>query len=295
MTDGAFDAAIARDRAAVEARLEALLPPETEEPVSLHGAMRHAVLGGGKRLRALLAIAAHRLFGDPFPRAALDAGCAIECLHAYTLVHDDLPALDDDDLRRGKPTCHRRFGEAVAILAGDALQAFAFETLSRCDAPRERAAEAVAALAEAAGSRRLVGGQTADVEGEGREATEPLVRFIHERKTAALISASLEIGAILAGAPEEGRREIAAAGREAGLAFQIEDDLLDLLGDEARAGKGLRKDAERKKITYPAVFGPERSREDARRLMALAAGRAHRLGDDGALRGLFSRMIDRTS
>lgn len=295
MTDAAFDGAIARDRAAVAARLEELLPPAAEEPVSLHGAMRYAVLGGGKRLRALLAMAAHRLFGDPFPRAALDAGCAIECLHAYTLVHDDLPALDDDDLRRGKPTCHRRFGEAVAILAGDALQAFAFEVLAGCGAPRDRAAEAVAVLARAAGSRLLVGGQTADVEGEGREATEPLVRFIHERKTAALISASLEIGAALAGAGEARRREIAAAGREAGLAFQIEDDLLDLLGNEAQAGKGLRKDAERKKITYPAVFGVERSRVDARRLMADAAGRADALGDDGSLGRLFALMVDRTS
>jgi geranylgeranyl diphosphate synthase type II len=288
-------AALGADRLAVNERLAALLPPGDLPPASLHEAMRYAALGGGKRLRAVLCIAAHRLFGNPYPGAALDAGCAIECLHAYTLVHDDLPALDDDDLRRGRPTCHKKFGEAVAILAGDALQAEAFDVLARCGAPEERIAEAVRVLARSSGSRFLVGGQTADLEGEGATPTDDLVRFIHGRKTAELIAASLSIGAAIAGAPESSRREIHEAGRLAGLAFQISDDLLDVLGIEEQAGKGLRKDAERRKITYPALHGVERSRADAGRLAAEAARRVAALGDDGYLDFLFASMAERTS
>ncbi len=283
------------DRRAVNERLAALLPPESEPPASLHGAMRHAALGGGKRLRAVLCVAAHRLFGNPCAEAALDAGCAIECLHAYTLVHDDLPALDDDDMRRGRPTVHKAFGEAVAILAGDALQAEAFGIVSRCGAPPDRVAEAVRTLALASGSLFLVGGQTADLEGEGEKPTEDLVRFIHTRKTAELIAASLSIGAALAGAPESARREIRDAGRLAGLAFQISDDLLDVLGAEEQAGKGLRKDAERRKITYPAVYGVERSRAEAAGLAAEARRVAASLGDAGYIGFLFASMAERTS
>ncbi len=283
------------DRNLVVARLEELLPPAAERPESLHGAMRHAVLGGGKRLRAVLCLAAHRMWGDPFPRSALDAGCAIECLHAYTLVHDDLPALDDDDLRRGRPTCHRAFGEATAILAGDALQARSFEILARCGAPEDRIAEAVGTLARAAGSLFLVGGQTADLEGEGSEPTEELVEFIHLRKTAELIAASLSIGAALAGAGGEERRRIHETGRLAGLAFQIADDVLDVVGEEGIVGKGLRKDAGRKKITHSAIHGVERSRAEARRLAADAAARAAALGDRGYVGFLFSSMAERKS
>ena len=283
------------DRGAVNDRLAALLPPEGEPPASLHAAMRHAALGGGKRLRAVLCVAAHRLFGNPCAEAALDAGCAIECLHAYTLVHDDLPALDDDDLRRGRPTVHTKFGEAVAILAGDALQAEAFDIVARCGAPSDRVAEAVRVLARASGSLFLVGGQTADLEGEREKPTEALVRFIHTRKTAELIAASLSIGAALAGAPESSRLGIRDAGRLAGLAFQISDDLLDVLGAEEQAGKGLRKDAERRKITYPAVYGVERSRAEAAKLAAEARRRAASLGDDGYIGYLFASMAERTS
>jgi geranylgeranyl diphosphate synthase type II len=295
LAGSAFETKLAVDRRAVEARLAAILPPEGEPPSSLHGAMRYATLGGGKRLRAILCLAGHRLFGDPCPGAALDAACAIECLHAYTLVHDDLPALDNDDMRRGKPSCHARYGEAVAILAGDALQALAFETLAGCAVPAPRAAEAVAILARAAGSRWLVGGQTADVEGEGRPATAESVEFIHARKTAELIAASLSIGAALAGAPAGAGTDIHEIGRDAGVAFQIVDDVLDVAGRADDVGKALRKDAERGKITYPAVYGIDASRETARRLIVEATRRVRALGDDGYIEGLFALMVDRAS
>jgi len=183
MTEAGFGSRMADDRRAVNDMLATLLPRADEEPVSLHGAMRYATIDGGKRLRAILCLAGHRLCGDPRREAALEAGCAIECLHAYTLIHDDLPALDNDDIRRGKPSCHKAYGEAVAILAGDALLTLAFEILARCDAPAEHVLESVRILSRVAGSRFLVGGQVADLEGEGSEPTEERVRFIHSRKT----------------------------------------------------------------------------------------------------------------
>lgn len=292
---GCFDARIAADRRDVNERLAALLPPADEEPASLHRAMRYATIDGGKRLRAILCLAGHRLCGDPRRAAALEAGCAIECLHAYTLIHDDLPALDDDDVRRGKPSCHRACGEAIAILAGDALLTFAFEVLAGCDAPAERVREATGILSRAAGSRYLVGGQAADLEGEGREPTEERVRFIHSRKTAELIAASLSIGACLAGADGATVSRIHEIGRSAGFAFQIVDDILDLEGSAERAGKALRKDEKRKKITYPARFGMEASRETARRLIADGAREMEALGDDGYVSRIFSLIVDRSS
>jgi len=295
VADERFDGRIADDRNAVNERLGALLPAADEEPASLHGAMRYATIDGGKRLRAILCLAGHRLCGDPRRGAALEAGCAIECLHAYTLIHDDLPALDDDDVRRGKPSCHRAYGEAVAILAGDALLTLAFEVLARCDAPAPRIVESVGILARAAGSRRLVGGQVADLEGEGREPTEERVRFIHSRKTAELIAASLSIGACLAGADGGTIGRIHEIGRSAGFAFQIVDDVLDLEGSAEKAGKALRKDEKRKKITYPARFGVEASRETARRLIADGARGMKALGDDGYVSYILSLIVDRSS
>ena len=290
-----FDRGLEEDRRAITNRLAILLPQEEEPPRSLHGAMRHSTLGGGKRVRGILCLAAHRLFGNRYPAAALDAGCAIECLHAYTLVHDDLPDIDDDDLRRGQPACHRKYGNATAILAGDALQAFAFDILSRCDAPQEGVLEAVRTLSRAAGSLFLVGGQVADIEGEGREPSADAVTFIHARKTAALIAASLSIGAVLAGAPERDRRSIGEVGRAVGLAFQIADDILDVEGSEERVGKGLRKDSKRKKITYPAQYGVGRSRDEARRLIAEASAGIRTLGDEGYLQHIFALIVERVS
>jgi geranylgeranyl diphosphate synthase type II len=295
MSEAGFEARMADDRRAVNDRLATLLPPGDEAPASLHGAMRYATEGGGKRLRAVLCLAAHRLCGDPVRAAALDAACAIECLHAYTLVHDDLPALDDDDVRRGKPSCHKAYGEAVAILAGDALLTLAFEILARSGAPAERIVESIRILSRAAGSRYLVGGQVADLEGEGAEPTEERVRFIHSRKTAELIGASLAIGAALAGAERPTVSALHEIGRSAGFAFQIVDDILDLEGSEERAGKALRKDEKRKKITYPAHFGLVASRETADRLIADGVRSIETLGDDGYIRHIFTLIVERAS
>jgi len=295
MARAGFEARVASDRRAVEEMLARLLPGAEEEPPSLHGAMRYATVGGGKRLRAILCVAGHRLCGDPRREAAVRAGSAIECLHAYTLIHDDLPALDDDDVRRGKPSCHAAYGEAVALLAGDALLTLAFEILGGCDAPAEQVLESVRILSRAAGSRWLVGGQVADLEGEGEEPTDERVRFIHSRKTAELIAASLSIGAALAGAEKAKISEMHEIGRSAGFAFQIIDDILDLEGSAEKAGKALRKDEKRKKITYPARFGMHASRETAGRLIADGARAMEVLGDDGYLRHIFSRIVERSS
>lgn len=284
-----------RDRLAINAGLDGLLPPESEPPVSLHRAMRHSVLSGGKRLRGLLCLASHRLFGDPEPRAALEAACALEFLHTYTLIHDDLPTIDDDDTRRGNPTCHVLFGEAVALLAGDALQALAFETLASCGAPDGAVNEGLRLLANTAGSRYLVGGQVADLEGEGLDPTEERVAFIHLRKTAALIATSLELGALLAGAARSDLKEMREIGRNIGFAFQIADDLLDLEGSEDLVGKGLRKDEKRGKITHPAFYGTVRSRDIARGMIGDSIDRIGRYTGGGYLQKLFALITDRVS
>jgi len=298
MTDAGskrWDTRLTDERLAIEDRLGTLLPAADEQPASLHEAMRHSTLGGGKRLRGVLCLSGHRLFRGAFPGAALDAACAIEALHAYTLIHDDLPDIDDDDVRRGRPACHRVYGSAIAILAGDALQAFAFDVLSQSEAPPSNVVAAVRLLSRAAGSRFLVGGQVADIEGEGAEPSAEKVTFIHSRKTAALIGASLAVGAALADAPERDIAEIEDIGRTAGLAFQIVDDLLDVEGSEEEAGKGLRKDMKKKKMTYPAQFGVEQSRETARRLIAEAKARIEHLGDEGYIKYLFGLIVERVS
>jgi len=287
---------MAGDRTLIEKRMDEILPPGGERPASLHEAMRYSSLGGGKRFRGMLCLQAHRIFGDPHPADALNAAAALEFLHAYTLVHDDLPALDDDDMRRGKPSCHVRFGEATALLAGDALQALSFETLSAFSgANPEDVSLAVWMLASTAGSRLLVGGQAADVESEGSKPEPGMVEFIHLRKTAELISVSLRIGAALASAGLEEIELIGEAGRDAGLAFQIVDDLLDIEGSEEETGKGLRKDIKKGKITWPASYGVGSSRETANRLIEGAVEKLRSLGDDGYLEFLFRLVIDRTS
>lgn len=284
------------DRSSIEEKMDELLPDGNERPAALHEAMRYSSLGGGKRFRGILCLQAHRMFGEPHPGNSLAAAAAIEFLHAYTLIHDDLPALDDDDTRRGRPSCHVQFGEATAILTGDALQALAFETLSACSgADPSDVTMSVWMLASVAGSRLLVGGQSADIEGEGRDPEPGLVEFIHTRKTAELISVSLKIGAALASAGMEEIELIGDAGREAGLAFQIVDDLLDLEGSEEQVGKGLRKDIKRGKITWPSSYGTESSRLTVARLIEGAVEKARSLGDDGYLEFLFRLVVDRTS
>lgn len=276
----------------INGRLEEILPGENVRPVSLHRAMRYTALGG-KRLRGILCMALHELFGDTHQKASLDAAASIELLHAYTLIHDDLPALDDDDMRRGKPSCHVKFGEAVAVLAGDALQALAFEVMSSLPAPPELSVEATNVLAHSAGSLMLVGGQVVDVESEGRKADEDLVTYIHSRKTGELIAASMSIGALLSGAKKEDYLNVHRIGRKVGLAFQIIDDILDLTGTEEQVGKRLRKDEEKGKVTYPSVFGLESSREKAVRLVDEAVDEISQFGDISFIQHVFDLIVNR--
>lgn len=253
-----------RVRAQVDEELNRLLPQEDEFPSSIHRAMRHSVFAGGKRLRPILCIEAGKLFeGDE--AAILPRACAIEMIHTYSLIHDDLPALDNDDLRRGKPSCHRAFGEDIAILAGDALQALAFETLASPGPPEgSLKLQAMYELAQAAGTRSgMVGGQVADLEAEEEAVDAARLDYIHASKTGALIRMAARMGAIYADAGAEDLIRITVYGEKAGLAFQIADDLLDEISSTQDLGKTAGKDREQKKATYPAFYGIEESRRKA--------------------------------
>ncbi len=239
---------------AVNARLDRLLPPISATPVELHEAMRYSCLAPGKRLRPALCMACAESVGGE-PDGVIDAACSLEMVHCFSLIHDDLPAIDDDDLRRGIPTCHKRFGEAIAILAGDALFALAFETLSHSRFEAQAVLEAVQVLTRAAGSDGLVGGEVVDVLSEGVPVEAERLRYIHSRKTGALMSASCEIGAILGGGSEEQVRSLREFGEKVGLAFQIADDILNETADAATLGKAVGSDRERKKATYTALYG----------------------------------------
>ncbi len=277
---GAAGAALAARRRGFERYFARALPAARVPPARLHAAMRYAALGAGKRLRPLLVLTACEAVGGPW-RRALPAAVAIECVHAFSLVHDDLPCMDDDDFRRGRPTAHRRYDEATALLAGDALLAFAFEELTRLGGPGVPApgvARAVRVLAEAAGSRALVGGQVLDLQGEQRRVGAAGVRDIHLRKTGGLISAALVLGGIAGGAPPARLRRLADLGLDLGLAFQIHDDLLNRGSTLARLGKRAGTDDARGKATYPRAVGAERARaEAARRYIGVLQG-VERLG-----------------
>jgi len=251
-------------RGAIEATLDRLLPAPAGPAATLAAAMRHAVLGGGKRLRALLTLAACEACGGR-PEDALDAAAAVEMLHAYSLVHDDLPAMDDDDFRRGRPTTHRVYGDAMAILAGDALQTLAFETLAGAPSsvPADRRVSALAALARAAGWDGMVGGQAADLEAEGRAPRLEAVEWIHGHKTGALLAASTEIGAIFAGAEAPVVAALGRFGGAVGFAFQVVDDILDVTATAAVLGKTPGKDGASGKATYPALVGVDAARREA--------------------------------
>ena len=285
---------LAEIRETVDGTLDRLLPPEDEPPERLHRAMRYTVLGGGKRLRPALLVAALRsLDGDD--RVGWNAAAAVEMIHTYSLVHDDLPAMDDDELRRGRPTCHVAFDEATAILAGDALLTQAFEVLASLpDVSTERRAAVAAEIGRAVGSRGMIAGQVLDLEAEGKVPGPEMLERIHLLKTAALIRASVASGGILAGASPEEADALRTFGESIGLAFQIVDDLLDVQGETAVLGKTAGKDARAEKATFPAVFGLEESR----RLAEAAAGRAREglalLGDRGAmLAGLADFVLAR--
>ena len=261
------EAASSADPARIEAALAAALPPADAIPARLHQAMRHAVLGGGKRLRARLVLAAGAL-GEADPRALDAAAVAVELVHAFSLVHDDLPAMDDDTLRRGQPTVHVAFDEATAILAGDALQALAFEVLADAPAPAALRVELVRVLARATGAAGMCGGQQLDMDATGRTPALPELEALHARKTGALIVASVLLGATLAGVDEPTRVRLDGFATELGLAFQIRDDLLDVEADTATLGKTAGKDASQGKSTYPALLGMDGARA---RLAGLAA------------------------
>jgi geranylgeranyl diphosphate synthase type II len=258
------------DRIAVDAELERLLPAETVQPPSIHQAMRYSVFAGGKRIRPILCVETARIFAaDVAP--ALYPGCAIEFIHTYSLIHDDLPSLDNDDLRRGKPTCHKKFGEATAILAGDALLTLAFETIVATPVEAERRVAIVAEISGAAGTvNGMVGGQVADLEAEGKRVGADTLEYIHRSKTAALIRASVTAGAICAGAGSEDVARLRRFGETIGWAFQVTDDILDVEESSAALGKTAGKDIAQEKATYPAVYGLERSHEIANELASKA-------------------------
>ena len=248
--------------------LEELIPSADTVPASIHGAMRHSTFAGGKRLRPLLAYQAAVTIAGAQPKGIGQLGAAIEMLHTYSLIHDDLPALDNDDLRRGKPTCHVVFGEAIAILAGDALQTRAFEVLSNLDIPPVAAVQILRLVANAVGTvEGMIGGQVLDIESEGRKPTSELVNAIHRAKTGALIRVSVVAGGVYAGASADDVARLDLFGRKAGLAFQIADDVLDMTEDSAHLGKTAGKDLATEKVTWPAVFGIEQSQRDAARLI----------------------------
>jgi geranylgeranyl diphosphate synthase type II len=255
---------MAAQQKAVDAALDRWVPPEAENPSTIHRAMRYSLFAGGKRIRPLLAIAAAEAVSDA-PTGIEDAACALELIHTYSLIHDDLPALDNDDLRRGRPTCHKVFGDAMAILAGDALLTLAFEVLSKLDhVDASRRIELVRELATASGTvGGMIGGQVNDIEGEGKHPTAHLLESIHRAKTGALLRASVRMGAIYAGADAEQLGALTSFGEHVGLAFQIVDDVLDVEQSSEALGKTAGKDAAQHKITFPAVYGLERSREMA--------------------------------
>lgn len=305
--------------------LERLLPASTVEPHSIHRAMRHSTFAGGKRLRPILCMEAARCVAHELPPGAAELGAAIEMVHTYSLIHDDLPALDNDDLRRGKPTCHVAFGEAIAILAGDALQTLAFQTLANLPAPAATVVEIVREFALAIGTGvgpvpgsdtpgqiapGMIGGQVMDIEGEGQRPTAALVERIHRAKTGALITTSIVCGGLLglghclatsertarlACTAQDTVARLRTFGENAGLAFQIVDDILDMTQTSAQLGKTAGKDTATEKATWPAVFGIERSREDAARLIADAFAALEPFGDAAdPLKSLALYLVERT-
>ncbi len=255
-------------------------------PAELREAMAYSLLAGGKRLRPLLVLLACEACGGSL-EAAIPAGCALEMVHTYSLIHDDLPAMDDDDLRRGRPTSHKQFGEAMAILAGDALLTLAFEVIAKDVKPPEVAAACCADLASAAGAVGMVGGQVADLEAEKSRQTNsagPTVEqleAIHRRKTGRLLTCGLVMGARIAGAGEATRNQLETYGKSVGLAFQIADDLLDVTGNQAKMGKGVHKDADHGKLTYPSLLGIDESRQRAEHLIRQACDAIAPLGSRG--------------
>lgn len=283
------------DRSAmVDRALDQALPKAAAKPATIHKAMRYSLFAGGKRLRPILCLAAAEACGGGL-EPALPAACAVECLHTYSLIHDDLPCMDNDDFRRGRPTSHKVFGEGIAVLAGDALLTQAFEILCAASgAPRYPAAAMVRELAVAAGSRELIAGQVADLEGEGKTATLRELRFIHQAKTAALLTASIRLGGMSANAAPARLEALTGFGKNLGLAFQVIDDILDVTQTSEKLGKSAGKDVAAQKATYPALLGLEKSRKEARRLTGASLSALQPLGKAAdVLRALGEHLLQR--
>jgi geranylgeranyl diphosphate synthase, type II len=288
---------LAHQQERVDAALSRWVPAESHDPSVIHRAMRHSLFAGGKRIRPLLAMAAAEAVSD-HPEGIENAACALELIHTYSLIHDDLPALDNDDLRRGRPTCHKVFGDAMAILAGDALLTLAFEVLAKLpDVGPDRRILLVSDLAAASGTvGGMIGGQVNDLEGEGQAPTPELLDRIHRAKTGALLRASVRMGAIYAGAGDLQLTAITCFGEHIGLAFQIVDDVLDVEQSSEALGKTAGKDAQQKKITFPAVYGLEKSRAMAEQERLAAHLALEPFGDHAArLKQLADLVVQRTA
>jgi geranylgeranyl diphosphate synthase, type II len=282
-------------RKLTDAALERLLPGPDERPSSIHRAMRHSVFAGGKRIRPILCMEAARAVCGNLPDGIDELGAAIEMLHTYSLVHDDLPALDNDDLRRGRPTCHKVFGEAIAILAGDALQTQAYQVLAQLKCSAEARVGIIAEIARQTGTiNGMIGGQVVDLEAEHKRPDAETLEYIHKSKTAALITASVVSGGMYAGAPGEHVEALRAYGEAIGLAFQIVDDILDVTQTSEQLGKTAGKDVASEKATYPALFGIEKSRQKAASLLEASSKALERFQLRGdALRALAKFLIER--
>jgi geranylgeranyl diphosphate synthase type II len=270
-----------QDHATIEAGLQKLLPPDSTPPASIHTAMRYSVFAGGKRIRPILCYESAKLFAAD-PAGAIPVGCALEFIHTYSLIHDDLPALDNDDLRRGKPTNHKVFGEAIAILAGDALLTLAFQTLANAAIEPNRRVRVISEIAAAAGTvDGMVGGQVADIEAEKKAPDSAMLEYIHRSKTAALICGSIVAGAIAGGAGDEDVARLRRFGEQIGWAFQVVDDILDVSESSVSLGKTAGKDQAQQKATYPALYGLEKSRAIATELETKALRELDFYGERG--------------
>ena len=292
-------------RALADAALERLLPPGTQHPSSIHQAMRHSVFAGGKRLRPILCMEAGRMVAPrknaakklaaSLPPGIEDLGAALEMLHTYSLIHDDLPALDNDDLRRGRPTCHKAFGEAIAILAGDGLQTQAYEVLAKLHCPAEARVRIIAEIARGTGTvDGMIGGQVVDLEAEHRRPNLETLQYIHRSKTAALITASVVSGGLYAGADEAAVKSLRSFGQSIGLAFQIVDDVLDVTQTSEQLGKTAGKDTAAEKATYPALFGIDESLQKADSLVDRAVEALKKFGPRAeTLKSLAHFLVER--
>jgi geranylgeranyl diphosphate synthase, type II len=279
----------------IDAALERLLPGVDQRPTSIHKAMRHSVFAGGKRLRPILCIEAARMVAGTLPSGIEALGAALEMLHTYSLIHDDLPALDNDDLRRGRPTCHKAFGEAIAILAGDALQTQAYEVLARLQCPAEARVRVIEEIARGTGTTDgMIGGQVVDLEAEHQKPDLATLEYIHRAKTAALITASVVTGGLYAGATAEQITKLRSFGQNIGLAFQIVDDVLDVTQTSEQLGKTAGKDVAAEKATYPALFGLDESLKKADALVTTACDQLVTFGERAdTLKSLAQFLVER--